>query len=125
MISASGIPLNGAERFTGNFFTFLNPYALLGGVTTLADPGRRARRPPVRRPAPAPGPRPRLACGFPVVILDEPAEHLDEATADELTRDLLSAVEGRTVLLITHRPVTPGAVDQILRLDATRLIPAE
>ena len=31
-----GIPLNGAQHFTGNFFTFLNPYALLGGVTTLA-----------------------------------------------------------------------------------------
>jgi cytochrome d ubiquinol oxidase subunit II len=31
-----GIPLNGAEHFTGNFWTFLNPYALLGGVTTLA-----------------------------------------------------------------------------------------
>jgi len=30
-----GIPLNVAQHFTGNFFTFLNPYALLGGVTTL------------------------------------------------------------------------------------------
>jgi ATP-binding cassette subfamily C protein CydC len=58
-----------------------------------------------------------LLADFPVVILDEPAEHLDEATADELTRDLLAAVEGRTVLLITHRPVVPGLVDQVLRLD--------
>ncbi|TVZ04901.1 cytochrome d ubiquinol oxidase subunit II [Trebonia kvetii] len=31
-----GIPLNAAEQFTGNFWTFLNPYAILGGVTTLA-----------------------------------------------------------------------------------------
>jgi cytochrome bd ubiquinol oxidase subunit II len=31
-----GIPLNAAEHFTGNFWTFINPYALLGGVTTLA-----------------------------------------------------------------------------------------
>jgi len=30
-----GIPLNADHNFTGNFFTFLNPYALLGGVTTL------------------------------------------------------------------------------------------
>jgi cytochrome bd ubiquinol oxidase subunit II len=30
-----GIPLNAQQHFTGNFFTFLNPYALLGGVTTL------------------------------------------------------------------------------------------
>ncbi|HXT94631.1 MAG TPA: ATP-binding cassette domain-containing protein, partial [Trebonia sp.] len=76
------------------------------------------------------GQRQRLALArvllrdFPVVILDEPAEHLDEATAEELTRDLLSAVAGRTVLLITHRPVTPGSVDQVLRLDSGRLLPA-
>jgi cytochrome bd ubiquinol oxidase subunit II len=30
-----GIPLDASEHFTGNFFTFLNVYALLGGVTTL------------------------------------------------------------------------------------------
>jgi ABC-type bacteriocin/lantibiotic exporter with double-glycine peptidase domain len=59
-----------------------------------------------------------LLADFPVVILDEPAEHLDEATAGELTRDLLTAVEGRTVVLITHRPVAAGTVDQVLRLEA-------
>jgi thiol reductant ABC exporter CydC subunit len=57
-----------------------------------------------------------LLAGFPIVILDEPAEHLDEATAGELTADLLAAVAGRTVLLITHRPVAPDSVDQILHL---------
>jgi cytochrome d ubiquinol oxidase subunit II len=31
-----GVPLDGNEHFTGNFFTLLNPYGLLGGVTTLA-----------------------------------------------------------------------------------------
>jgi cytochrome d ubiquinol oxidase subunit II len=30
-----GIPLNAAHHFTGNFFTFLNGYALLGGLATL------------------------------------------------------------------------------------------
>lgn len=57
-----------------------------------------------------------LLAGFPVVILDEPAEHLDEQTADALTRDLLLATAGRTVLLITHRPVNPADVDQVVRL---------
>jgi hypothetical protein len=33
------------------------------------------------------------------------AGYLGEATTEELTRDLLSAVAGRTVILITHRPV--------------------
>ena len=31
-----GIPLNAAHNYTGNFFSLLNPYSLLGGVTTLA-----------------------------------------------------------------------------------------
>jgi thiol reductant ABC exporter CydC subunit len=66
-----------------------------------------------------------LLADFPVVILDEPAEHLDEETADELTRDLLGAVAGRTVLLITHRPVDPGTVDQVLRLADGRVTTAD
>ncbi len=63
-----------------------------------------------------------LLADFPVVVLDEPAEHLDASTADELTRDLLAAVAGRTVLLITHRPVRADSVDQILRLESGRLV---
>ena len=58
-----------------------------------------------------------LLADFPVVILDVPAEHLDEETADALTADLLAATAGRTVLLITHRPV-PAA--QVLRLTGGR-----
>jgi cytochrome d ubiquinol oxidase subunit II len=30
-----GVPLNAEHHYTGNFFTLLNPYALLGGLTTL------------------------------------------------------------------------------------------
>ena len=62
-----------------------------------------------------------LLAGFPVVILDEPAEHLDEPTAEALTADLLAATAGRTVLLITHRPVVHTDVDQVLRLTDGRL----
>jgi len=57
-----------------------------------------------------------LLADFPVVILDQPAEHLDQETAGELTRDLLGAVAGRTVLLLTRRSVDPGSVDEVLRL---------
>jgi thiol reductant ABC exporter CydC subunit len=63
-----------------------------------------------------------LLADFPVVILDEPAEHLDEQTADALTSDLLAATAGRSVLLITHRPVSGTEVDQVLHLDAGRLV---
>ena len=64
-----------------------------------------------------------LLADFPVLVLDEPAEHLDEQTADELTRDLLAAMEGRTVLLITHRRAGLEQMDEIVRLDAGRLAP--
>ena len=64
-----------------------------------------------------------LLADFPVVILDEPAEHLDEPTAAALTADLLARLAGRTVLLITHRSVHGGDVDQVLRLTAGRLEP--
>lgn len=63
-----------------------------------------------------------LLADFPVVILDEPAEHLDEQTAGALTRDLLTATAGRSVLLITHHPVRYPDVDQVLRLDHGRLV---
>ncbi|MEU4162336.1 thiol reductant ABC exporter subunit CydC [Actinoplanes sp. NPDC026670] len=43
-----------------------------------------------------------------VLILDEPTEHLDEAMAAALTRDLLAAAGERTVLLITHRTGLDG-----------------
>ena len=44
--------------------------------------GRRARLFAVRRPTPAPGSRPRLLADFPILVLDEPGEHLDAETAD-------------------------------------------
>ena len=33
---ARGVPINAEKMFTGNLFTLLNPYGLLGGVTTVA-----------------------------------------------------------------------------------------
>lgn len=62
-----------------------------------------------------------LLADFPVVVLDEPTEHLDERTAEELTRDLLAATEGRTVVLITHRTAGLDAMDQVVHLDPGRV----
>ncbi|MFF4228735.1 thiol reductant ABC exporter subunit CydD [Streptomyces sp. NPDC001820] len=63
-----------------------------------------------------------LLADFPVLVLDEPAEHLDLATADALTADLLTATEGRTTLLITHRLQGLNAVDEIVVLEAGRIV---
>ncbi|MDQ0994600.1 thiol reductant ABC exporter subunit CydD [Streptomyces sp. V3I7] len=64
-----------------------------------------------------------LLADFPVLILDEPAEHLDLPTADALTADLLAATEGRTTLLITHRlaGLDDTTVDEVLVLDDGRI----
>ncbi|WP_041987269.1 thiol reductant ABC exporter subunit CydC, partial [Streptomyces sp. AcH 505] len=63
-----------------------------------------------------------LLADFPVLLLDEPAEHLDLATADALTADLLAATEGRTTLLITHRLRGLDSVDEVIVLDGGRTV---
>ncbi|MFE9429072.1 thiol reductant ABC exporter subunit CydD [Kitasatospora sp. NPDC006697] len=75
------------------------------------------------------GQRQRLALAravladFPLLILDEPAEHLDLPTADALTADLLAATADRATLLITHRlaPLAAAEVDEVLVLDEGRV----
>ncbi|WP_409470979.1 thiol reductant ABC exporter subunit CydD [Streptomyces sp. HC307] len=63
-----------------------------------------------------------LLADFPVLVLDEPAEHLDLPTADALTADLLAATEGRTTLLITHRLAGLETVDEVIVLDDGRVV---
>ncbi|MFF0751149.1 thiol reductant ABC exporter subunit CydD [Streptomyces sp. NPDC004267] len=63
-----------------------------------------------------------LLADFPVLVLDEPAEHLDLATADALTDDLLRATEGRTTILITHRLYGLDAVDEVVVLERGRTV---
>ncbi|MFD5834406.1 thiol reductant ABC exporter subunit CydD [Streptomyces collinus] len=63
-----------------------------------------------------------LLADFPVLVLDEPVEHLDLPTADALTADLLAATEGRTTLLITHRLAGLEAVDEVIVLDRGQVV---
>ncbi len=58
----------------------------------------------------------------PILLLDEPTEGLDAATEQNLMRALYRLMEGRTVLLITHRLVGLEAVDEILVLDRGRVV---
>jgi len=66
-----------------------------------------------------------LLADFPVVVLDEPAEHLDLATADallaDLLADLLDATRERTVLAITHRLHGYEGFDEIVVLHDGRV----
>lgn len=56
-----------------------------------------------------------LLSGRPVLLADEPAAHLDPATADAVTRAVLAAAP--TVLLVSHRPGDEALVDRVVRLD--------
>jgi thiol reductant ABC exporter CydC subunit len=58
-----------------------------------------------------------LLGGHPVVLLDEPTEHLDEQTADVVAAELVRALEGRTVLWVAHRPHGLAALDRLHTLD--------
>jgi thiol reductant ABC exporter CydC subunit len=63
-----------------------------------------------------------LLAGFPVLVLDEPEEHLDPSTADALVGDLLDATRGQTTVMITHRLAALEAMDEIIVLDAGRVV---
>ncbi|TDC89448.1 ABC transporter ATP-binding protein, partial [Nonomuraea deserti] len=58
----------------------------------------------------------------PVLLLDEPAEALDEETADRLMADLLDVTRDRTTLLVTHRLKGLETVDEIVVLDEGRVV---
>ena len=63
-----------------------------------------------------------LLADFPILVLDEPGEHLDPPAADALTADLLALTEGRSTLLITHRLTGLERVDEIVVLDGGRVV---
>ncbi len=63
-----------------------------------------------------------LLADFRVLILDEPAEHLDPVGAAALLADLLDATEDRSLVLISHHLTGLEAVDEVLVLDGGRVV---
>ncbi len=60
----------------------------------------------------------------PLLLVDEPAEHLDAETADRLVRDLLSQGSDdarRGVVVVTHRLSPLDAADEILVVEGGRV----
>lgn len=51
-----------------------------------------------------------------VLVLDEPDAHLDASTAERVLRTAAAALEGKTTIVITHRPLPDGVVDRIVHL---------
>jgi thiol reductant ABC exporter CydC subunit len=63
-----------------------------------------------------------LLADFPVLLLDEPCEHLDAPTADAILADLLAVPRDRATLLITHRLLGVQDVDEVLVLDRGEVV---
>jgi ATP-binding cassette subfamily B protein len=57
-----------------------------------------------------------------VVVLDEATAHLDSESEAAVQRALATALEGRTSLVVAHRLSTIRAADQILVIDAGRVV---
>jgi thiol reductant ABC exporter CydC subunit len=58
----------------------------------------------------------------PVLVLDEPTAHLDAVTERDLLSSVWETMEGRTLLLVTHRLVGMEAMDEIVFLEAGRIV---
>jgi ATP-binding cassette subfamily C protein CydCD len=56
-----------------------------------------------------------LLADRPITVLDEPTAHLDAATGDALAAEILAATDGRTALVVTHRP------EQVAGLPVVRI----
>ncbi len=84
----------------------------VGPAGTLLSGGQRQRVAVARA----------LLAEFSILILDEPAEHLDPVAADALTGDLLALTEGHSTLFITHRLAGLDEVDEIIVLEGGRVV---
>ncbi|HOZ58921.1 MAG TPA: thiol reductant ABC exporter subunit CydC [Nakamurella multipartita] len=58
----------------------------------------------------------------PVLLADEPAAHLDGATAESVTAGIMRPDPGRCVLLVSHRPQDEALADQVVRLAGGRRV---
>jgi ATP-binding cassette, subfamily C, bacterial CydD len=91
-----------------------------GYETVVGDGGRPLSAGQVRRIA--------LARAFlrdaPLVILDEPTADLDPASAELVGDAVERLLDGRTVLLITHRAELEARADRVVRLGGGRTLAA-
>jgi ATP-binding cassette subfamily C protein CydD len=88
-----------------------------GYRTVVGDGGRPLSAGQARRIALARA----FARDAPLVILDEPTADLDEAAAEFVGAALERLLDGRTVLLITHRDELEARADRVLRLGGGRI----
>ena len=83
------------------------------GETGVRVSGGQARRIAIAR---------ALLRDAPILLLDEPTEGLDAATERALMDAIRVLMQGRSTLLITHRPVALADMDEILVMQRGRVV---
>jgi ATP-binding cassette, subfamily C, bacterial CydC len=63
-----------------------------------------------------------LLANPPILVLDEPTAHLDPETRDALWSDILATTMGRSVILITHELERLDSFDEVVVLEAGRVV---
>lgn len=58
----------------------------------------------------------------PIVLLDEPTSHMDNSSEDALRKRLHGWVQGKTLLLVTHRTSMLSLVDRLVVMDNGRIV---
>jgi ABC-type transport system involved in cytochrome bd biosynthesis fused ATPase/permease subunit len=63
-----------------------------------------------------------LLAGGDVLALDEPTAHIDPASSADVLAELVGAAGSRAVLVVSHEPDLGRLVDEIVTLDAGRVV---
>lgn len=58
----------------------------------------------------------------PILLLDEPTSLLDNSSEQRVLRGMTEAVQGKTLILVTHRPALLALVDRLVVLDGGHIV---
>lgn len=58
----------------------------------------------------------------PILLMDEPSNSMDQSTEERLKQNLSEFVNGKTLLLITHRASMLDLVDRLIVMDGGRIV---
>ena len=96
-------------------------HSLPGGMATVLGAGGRDLSAGERQRL---GMARALLSGAELLLLDEPTAHLDPWSSAHVIAELLGSAGSRSVLVVSHESGVAGQVDEIITLDAGRVVPS-